>query len=203
MEKIIRRSVRVVTPPAFEPVTLAEAKLWLRIDDDDTDEDATVLMIITAIGEYAEELTGRAFVARTLELRLDGFPEGEIELPFAPLRSVSSIDYLDADGVLQSLDVSPTGWQEDTASQPGRVAPLVNTDWPATSDEMGSVRITYNAGYASPNAIPRLARLWMQARISTLFEQREQLVVGGQVSDIPRDFVDGLLDGLRVRKFFA
>lgn len=206
MEDILKKSVRVVTAPTFEPVTLTEAKLWCRVDEDDTDQDAMLLLLIIAMREYAEELTGRAFVSRTLEMRMDGFPEDgdPIELPYTPLHSVSSIQYVDADGDLQSLEASPTDWQVDTVSEPGRVAPSTDDGlWPDTrEDELGAVRITFVAGYANVNAIPKKVRLWMQARIATLFEHREQIVTGS-VAAIPKDFTDGLLDGLRVHTGFA
>ncbi len=199
--EIISR-VRVVTEPEVEPVTLAEAKLWCRVDDDDTSQDAMLLLLIKAVRERAEELTGRAFAQRTLELRLDAFPDGVIELPFPPLQSVTSISHIDSSGALQTSG-SPTDFQEDLTSEPGRVAPLTGTAWPSTQEVLNAVRVRYVAGYATVNAIPKLARLWMQARISTFYEHREQLVVGGQLTSLPRDFVDGLLDGLRVTKNFA
>jgi hypothetical protein len=43
----------------------------------------------------------------------------------------------------------------------------------------------------------------MQARISSLFENREQLVTGTIVAELPRAFVDGLLDNLRAERMFA
>ena len=195
-------ALTTITAPAYEPVTLEEAKLWLRVDTDDDSQDAMILLLIIAMREYAEGLTGRALVQRTLEYRIDEFPDGPIELPMPPLRSVTSIQYVDSDGT-QSLDASPTAWQVDTVSEPGRVAPLTSASWPATlEDELGAIRIRYVAGYAHPNAIPRKVRLWMQSRMATLYEHREQIFIGAVVR-IPRDFVDGLLDDLRVTKNFA
>lgn len=202
----LRKYVTVVSAPAVEPVTRAEAKLWLRVESADTDQDDVIDVLITAMREYAEELTGRAFAERTLELRMDRFPAdgGVIELPYPPLRSVTSITYIDSTGVTQTLDSSPTGWQEDNIAEPGRVMPLsTTTGWPDTITDMGAVRIRYVAGYPSTSAIPKKVRVWMQQRISTLFENREQLVTGTIVSPFPRDYVDGLLDGLRTQNLFA
>ena len=195
--------VRVVTEPAFEPVTLAEAKLWLRIDDGDTDQDAEILLLIIAMRERAEELTGRSFVQRTLEMWMDDFPADEvIFLPHGPVISVESVSYLDADGALQVLDGSPSSWQEDLVGHPARISPLYGTNWPNAREGYGAVRVQYVAGYANANAIPRQVRLWMQTRIATFYEQREQVMVGN-LSELPRPFVDGLLDGLNIRKRFA
>jgi uncharacterized phiE125 gp8 family phage protein len=200
----IVRGVRVVTPPAFEPVTLAEAKLWCRVDDDDTSQDATLMLLIIAMREYAEHLTGRVFAERTLELRLDSFPsDGVIVLPYPPVQSVSSVNYVASDGTLTAADSSPSSWQVDLYSVPPRVSALSTGTWPATQETYGAVRIQYVAGYSTHNLIPKTLRLWMQARISTLYEQREQLVVGQTVQALPRDFVDGLLDNLRASRMFA
>lgn len=196
------RVVRVVTPPAGEPVTLAEAKLWCRIDDDDTTQDAMLLLLITGMREYAEEITGRAFVQRTLQLRLRAFPDGEVELPHPPLRSVTSIDYTDGDGAEQNLNGSPSEYTVDIYAEPGIVKPSYGSNWPTARDDVGTVRITYTCGYDSASKIPAKVRLWMQARISTIFENREQLISNGMV-EIPRDFADGLLDGLRITRMFA
>jgi uncharacterized phiE125 gp8 family phage protein len=204
MSHNIVRSVRVVTPPAFEPVTLAEAKLWCRVDEDDTDQDATLMLLIIAMREYAEHLTGRVFAERTLELRLDSFPaDGEIVLPYPPVQSVSAISYIDSDSAETALDASPAAWQEDLTSVPARVKSLSTGTWPTALETYGAVRIQYVAGYATHNLIPKTLRLWMQARISSLFENREQLVTGTIVAELPRAFVDGLLDNLRAERMFA
>jgi uncharacterized phiE125 gp8 family phage protein len=200
----IVRGVRVVTAPSFEPVTLQEAKLWCRVDDDDTSQDATLMLLIIAMREYAEALTGRVFAERTLELSLDSFPaSGEIALPYPPVQSVSSVYYVASDGSLTPMDSSPSSWQVDLYSVPPRVKASSTSTWPATQDAYGAVRIQYVAGYATHNLIPKTLRLWMQARISTLYEQREQVVVGQTVQALPRDFVDGLLDNLRSDRMFA
>jgi uncharacterized phiE125 gp8 family phage protein len=200
----IVRGVRVVTAPSFEPVTLQEAKLWCRVDADDESQDATLMLLIIAMREYAEHLTGRVFAERTLELSLDSFPtSGEIALPYPPVQSVSSVYYVASDGSFTPMDSSPSSWQVDLYSVPPRVKALSTSTWPATQEAYGAVRIQYVAGYATHNLIPKTLRLWMQARISTLYEQREQLVVGQTVQSLPRDFVDGLLDNLRSDRMFA
>ncbi len=51
--------------------------------------------------------------------------------------------------------------------------------------------------------MPQRLRLWMQARISSWFENRENVVIGKSVSELPHDLVDGLLDELRAVTLFA
>jgi len=78
--------VKVIIPPAVEPVTIAEARLHARIDHDL--EDGLLATFIAAARQHGEQLTGRQFVEAAYELSLDGFPCGDdpIELPKPPLR---------------------------------------------------------------------------------------------------------------------
>ncbi len=200
-----QRSVKQLTAPTTEPVTLAEAKLWCRIEDDDTSQDAMLLLLITAARERAEDITARAFARRTFELRLDAFPadDSPIELPRPPLVSVESLTYATADGDV-AIAGSPEGWLVDLGGDehPGRISPLYGSSWPSALTQPGSVRIRYTAGYATSSLIPRLVRLWIQSRVSTWYEFREH-ILAGTLNSLPRDFVDGLLDHLRARTFFA
>jgi uncharacterized phiE125 gp8 family phage protein len=198
------RHVRVVTHPTVEPVTVQEARLWCRIDADDATQDAMLQLLIIAMREHAEALTGRSFARKTYEMVMDEFPPNDevIELPYPPLVSVSYVTYADGDGADQTLAGSPDAFLVDAGSAPGRISPLYGGQWPSTRAQIGAVRIGYVAGYATTNLVPKAFRIWMQARIATLYENREQLVMNNVV-EIPREFADGLLDILRVRTGFV
>jgi uncharacterized phiE125 gp8 family phage protein len=200
-------TVRVITPPSVEPVSLAQAKQWCRIDDDITDQDAVITILIQGMREYAENLTGRAFVQRTLELTLPCFP-AVIELPRPPLISVTHIKYYDLSGALQTLD--PGVYEVDSYREPGLVRPAYLESWEPARNVFNAVQVRYEAGYApvgSPTdyreMVPANLKVWMNARLATLYENREQLITGTIVQPLPRDFADGLLDSLRVANFFG
>ena len=195
--------VRELVGPTVEPTTLAEARLWCRVDDDDETQDAMLLLLIAAAREKAEEITGRGFASRRLEYRMDAFPTdgSAIELPFPPLRSVEYITYATSNGDV-TLSGSPQAFDVDTGSTPGRIAPLNGGGWPSASDQIASVRIGYTCGYAKVTAMPKALRIYMQARVATIYEHREQLVMNNIV-EIPRDFCEGMLDGLRVKTGFV
>ena len=83
--------------PAAEPVTLAEAKAFLRVDV--TAEDAFITTLITAARLHVEGTTGRALISQTWRVGLDCWPESrEVVLPIAPLISISAITVFDDDG---------------------------------------------------------------------------------------------------------
>ena len=62
----------LISPPAIEPLALADAKLHLKVDF--TDDDTLISALITAAREYAETFTGKSFITRSYELYLDHFP---------------------------------------------------------------------------------------------------------------------------------
>lgn len=65
-------ALNLVTAPAVEPVSLAEAKLNMRVDIDD--EDDLVLSDVVAGRERVELETGRQLITATWQLWLNGFP---------------------------------------------------------------------------------------------------------------------------------
>lgn len=208
-------TVRVVTAPAYEPVSLAQAKLWCRIDSDITDQDDVVTQLIQTMREYAENLTGRAFIQRDLQLvtncyttlYFDGVSRVGLSLPYPPLVAVSSITYIDTDGATQTLDTAD--YNVHTWHEPGFVVEDWDATWPSYRREPDAIRVSYTAGYAlgagsPPGAdeyranLPSALKTWMQARIATLYECREQLTFGASGFVIPHNFSDGLLDALIV-----
>ncbi len=199
-------TLRVVTAPAAEPLTLAEAKLHLRVDH--TLDDDLITALITVAREYAENYTRRAFIQQTLEYTTHCFPAGGVfELPRPPLQSVTSIKYIDVDGVLQTVDAAD--YQVDTYREPGLVKPAYLESWPiVVRSDFNAVQIRYVAGYSpsgSPASdldyaanVPTALKHWMKVRIANMYEFREAMVVGTIVAQLHRDFVDGLLDALIV-----
>lgn len=198
--------IRVVTPPAAYPCTLTEAKAWCRVRASNATQDGVLNMLIAAATAHAEHLTGRAFVERTLELNLDRWPAC-IELPQPPLLGVTAIGYTDSNNAAAA--VSSGQYETDTVREPGRLRPVYSAYWPALGRGFNPVRITYQAGYrpaGSPidltdnSYLPPALRAWLEARICTLFDNRDHLVAGVSAAavQIPRDFVDALLDPLIV-----
>ena len=77
----------LITPPAEEPVTLAELKAWCRVDT--SDDDALITGLGIAAREYVEQALGRQLVTATFDLIYDAFPEAAIRIPRPPVQSVT------------------------------------------------------------------------------------------------------------------
>jgi len=158
----------MVVAPVEEPVTLAEMKAHLRVDQ--VEEDALTDSDIRSAREYAELLSRRTFITTTLAIDLDAWPDGDIiELKQPPIQSVESIAYVDADGAAQVLDPA-LYWVQPSYE---RVRLAFNATWPEIAP--GSIiTVTYVAGYGdTPEHVP--ARYGQAIRLlgAQWFEHRE------------------------------
>lgn len=149
----------VTTPPAAEPVTAAEVRAWMHMDS--TADDTQLGTLITAARLRLEEHTGRAMITQTITAAWDDFPDGaEIELPRAPLQTVTSVNVYEDDDTATTLS-SASDYHVDTLSEPGRVVLQDGASW-----EQGVVKRTYHplrvvyvAGYgAAGSNVPQLLR---------------------------------------------
>ena len=86
-------TTRLITEPASEPVTLAEAKLHLRVDT--VDDDARITELITTARQQAELILKRSLLPQTWEKTLDAFPSSDIELLYPSVIAIESIKYQD------------------------------------------------------------------------------------------------------------
>lgn len=180
--------IEIVTAPAVEPITSAEAKLHLR--ETATGQDTRVAVAIEGARNAVEAWTGRALITRTIDLKLPAFPR-EILLPYAPLASatqVTHVKYVDTDGDEQTLTLD-THYRVLAPSGPqcshGRIILQYNEIWPDTRSQPDAVRVRYVAGYATSatGSIPGALKEAMYLLIGDSFENREAQVVGATIAD--------------------
>ena len=175
-------------------MSLAEAKLHLRVDVDD--DDALIGSLISAARQAAETLTGRQMITARWKLVLDAFPCHAILLAKCPVQSVVNIQYLDMNGMSQTLPL--IDYVVDTACEPARITPVFGKTWPPTLPQIGAVTITFDAGYGAAAAVPEGIKSWIKLRVGSLYAHREEMsiLMRGRIDPLP--FVDGLLDPYRV-----
>jgi len=171
-------TIQLLSAATVEPVSLAEAKVHLRVTGDE--EDDLIEALIVAAREKAEHETGRTLIAQTYRLSLDSFPPDARNgmngcrqhmptwgywygahtpktLPFiaSPVRVVASVKYRDTDGVLQT--VAPADYVVDLFSDPARITPATGRAWPSHWSQPGAVEIVFSAGYAVPVTVDAAA----------------------------------------------
>ena len=140
----------LVTAPATTPITLAEAKTFLRVDA--SDEDALISAQISAATRRLEALTDKKFVSQTWDVFFDSLPckskddwwdgtrEGALselyapnkflDLPFGPLISVTGVYTYDEDDT--EYEFASSNYSIDTAGPFGRIALKIGATWPST-----------------------------------------------------------------------
>ena len=174
------------------PVTLAEAKLHLRVEI--STDDALITTLISAATQTAEQHIERSVSVNTWALKLDAFPAHEIRLLMPPIVSITSVQYLDA--LAANITMPTSAYVLDAHSEPGWLLPAANTEWPVTYDSANAVTITYTAGYGA--SCPESIKAWILLRIGSLYENRESVSVGQPIQAAPHDFADGLLDRYKI-----
>jgi len=132
-----------------EPVTLAQAKAWLRVTHDD--EDDIISALITAARQRCEGLINKSFVERTVTaiVRND---LGNIKLPYGPVNTVSSVSDSEG-GEYGSGDYNITGISDKRLGYP-----------------MASyVKVVYTAGYV---ALPEQFKTAIKMQLSWMYTHR-------------------------------
>ena len=180
----MKRFPRRAGSPLAEPFTLAEALTHLRESGDGGANDAYITGLIAVVRTACEDRTEQTMVSTPWRLKLDEFTDA-IELMRAPIIAVQSIQYLDVDGVLQTVE--PVDYVVDWSSNPGFVIPAVDKEWPETqSGAINTVTVEYTAGYGATGAsVPAPLRHWMLCALTYLYENR--------AGELPDGFASGLL----------
>lgn len=166
------RGLRLVTPPAVEPITADELRAQLKIDSTELGDTQAALLIASARG-FLEEKTGLAFIEQTWQVVYDQWPgynepwwDGvrqtaitelwtgsarSLELPRYPLISLDSCKTYDT-ASNETSSVIATVFNVDTISRPGRIAPKDGQMWPAVSRSMNGVILEFTAGFGATAA---------------------------------------------------
>jgi hypothetical protein len=166
-----------LTLPTAEPITLAYAKNYLRLDPTMILDDTLITNLIQAAREHAERITCRALARRTFRMVLDSMPyftdtiqsqlayppsyyslprwsstlwnySQMIKLPFAPVISVQQMRYIDNNGASQTLN-QDTDFVLDRQSEPARIFPIPGSYWPSNFYVANSCIIDFTAGFTN------------------------------------------------------
>lgn len=171
---------RLVTGPSTEPLTYAEAKAYLRLNDDS--EQSLVTSLISAARGIVEGQTWRPLISQVWATQLD-FNEvntSVIRINKAPVISVDTVTYYDSNNALQTL--SATNWESDIYGSPARVR--LKTP-PIVYERMNALQINFTAGYANAAAVPNDIKTALYMIIGHLYEVRMEVAIGNIVQEIP------------------
>ena len=174
---------RTVAPTA-DPITLPEAKAHCNVAGTDEYDDYLAQLIGRAT-DVVEKRLGRQIMPATWTLSLDAFPN-EILIGRPPVTAVSSIQYYDTAGDLQTLAANQYQTDFSSPDAPARIKPAVGLTWPATqSGTYGAVVVTFAAGYADQASVPLAMKHAIAFLVAHWFSSREPIVTGTIVAEIP------------------
>jgi uncharacterized phiE125 gp8 family phage protein len=174
------------TAPALATLSLADAKLHLRVDI--TDDDAMITALILAATQLVEEQLGRSLIKQSWRFSFQNWYRWEIDLPrAAPGVTVDSITYYDVNNALQTVD--PSIYQVDTDADLMRIRPVFNMTWPSVFYRMNAISVNYTAGYATGSQngstgvptdvenIPGVIIAAIKLMLGHLYENRQEVIV--------------------------
>ena len=170
-----RLTYKVTIAPAAEPLTLAEAKLHLKMDGISADDDLITSLIIAA-RQYAENYCNRGFITQTIAQVYNRFPEleGVLRLAVSPLMSVTSVFYKDENGDNQTW--ADANYVVDNYTEPGEISLANSKIYPTTLTEKNTIMVIYQVGYGNAAAVPIAIKQAMLLLIGHFYVNREDTV---------------------------
>ncbi|MCO6186692.1 head-tail connector protein [Rhizobium sp. L1K21] len=173
----------LVTPPAAEPLTLADVKAHLRLDG--SDEDDLLAALIAAARQHLEASTGLCLITQGWRLYLDRWPwNGMIEIAKGPLQLVESVTVYDGDGVGE--DVSLDGHVLDAASEPAR---FFLESQPLPGRALNGIEIDFLAGFGdAATDVPDALKRAMLMHVALMYELRGAVSADMQPAAVPAGY---------------
>jgi uncharacterized phiE125 gp8 family phage protein len=196
------RSLTRQTPPAVEPVTLAEAKAHLRVDT--SDDDTYIGTLITAAREWCEQYLDRTLVHTQWVMRFDKFPDSGIhpvELPRPPMvasgtATAVTVTFTQEAGTTSTY--STAEYRVDRNATPGAILPIYGSTWTPHRQDDNAISVTWWAGYGATGAsVPAAIRHAILMLVGHWYDGARSGVLTGSISKEIEFGVKSLLDSQR------
>jgi uncharacterized phiE125 gp8 family phage protein len=165
-ERLLER----ISAPATEPITLAEAKLYLRVDS--SSEDNLITDLIVAARMSAEAWLKNSLISQSWKLVYNDYLDREIILPMPPIVNIGSVVVVNRDTTTQTI--SPTNYYLNAAKNK-----LLFDNYISGF----SIEIIYNTGYGTATQVPSPIKYGILAHIAAMYDERGLM---GQVNLPPQ-----------------
>jgi len=173
-------------PPATRILTLEEIKVHCRVDADNVSEDDLLKSMILAaearIDGYSG-LIGRCLISQKWTVGLCDWPSSRLDLPLHDVTAVS-VSYFDDENQIQPLPESGYLLQQ------GLCGPFL--EWmnsfscPSVYQRSDAIRVEMTCGFGPDVAnVPDDLRMAVKLLVSNWYQNRESLIVGSSVADLP------------------
>ncbi len=183
----------LLSGPAIEPWSVAEAKSFLRAENDD--DDTVIASLIAAARSHVEAMTRCALIAQTWRFVLDRWPkDGCIRLGRGPLRTLVAARIYDSAGNASVVDAE-TFVLDRTA---GVIAP---STWglPAPGRATAGIELDVEIGFGTgATDVPDALRHAVRTLVAHWYENRGLIAIGQSVAMMPAS-VSAMIASYRVQ----
>lgn len=174
----------LVTAPASEPITLAEAKSACRVLS--TDEDSFIALLVSAAVALLDGplgYLGQAIVDQKWTVRCGPAGVcGALALPFGPVSAVTGLKTHDGTtlNTANLADYRILYGKFTTTIEP------ISGTWPALADRADALQVTFQAGAADAGPVVKSVsasvKLALLGLVAHWFNNREAVVVGAGIT---------------------
>lgn len=184
------KTLKLTRPATLLPISIEEAKLYLRADG--MYDDTLVSDLVWAAAREIEDYTKRALMAQSWTMSTDslsGLEEVDnqqvyISIPKPPLIKVDEIIAVRADGTQFLIDT--TYYNVIAADNVARIIRKPGKSWPIFAD-LVCYRIEFTCGYETLGELPAIMKHVLLRLVAAKYEIRADysIEIGGSIAPLP------------------
>lgn len=179
---MIRYSLKRLTNPAFDAVTIDRARQQCNVSHNEDNQ--FLKSCLLAAQAYIEKALECTIGESNWLLTLDRFPASNAPLPIPmwPVKEVTAVRYTDTNGVEQTLSLASI---TQPASE-GRFQ-MCSVDWqawPIVRHNPNSVEIEFTAGWSGREDVPPQITQAILMLVAHWYENRESVLIGQTSKEI-------------------
>lgn len=160
---------------------LADAKAHLRLEVDDSDDDALVGALRDAAIDAVEKLCGvRLGLTTGLVATFAAFAD-RLRMPVGPMATVAvaGITYVDGDGAAVTMDAAD--WRLGAGGYLTAGSGLAGGSWPSGARD---VAVTFSAGYPE-GSVPGSLLMAVKLMLGHLYKNRDAVLATSLIGELP------------------
>jgi uncharacterized phiE125 gp8 family phage protein len=167
----------LITPPAAEPIELAEAKAHARVESDA--EDGLFGRLIPAARGYVERFCGLALITQTWRATFDAWTPRGLKLRPHQVQTIDAVKVWDG----AALTVQDLGGFQLVRSRPARLVSATGVDPAQPTRAYAGIEVEFTAGFgAIPSDVPDELKQAMLLLIGHWYENREPTALNQNLS---------------------